>query len=317
MGRLITQTESNGIEKSHTYDLAGNRKSFTLKQNGAVKSTVTYDYDKLSRLTKVYDSGVLIATYTYDVNGNRESLTYQNGVTTTYTYNDANMVTGLTNKKSNYILSSYAYTYYLDGNQAAKTENTGKKTDYVYDGLGRLINEAESGIGNTIARIYSYDKAGNRATKITKEGTKTYTTTYTYDANNRLLTDKADKGFSVETNEYRYDANGNQVSREWEKIEPLSDKQGFIGFVTNENANENATYETREYNCFNQLVGVQGDLTNTLYSYKPDGLRLSKIVSGKKTTHIWDGGNIVSELNAQNQVTDRYIRGINVTVHTP
>ena len=46
------------------------------------------------------------------------------------------------------------------------------------------------------------------------------------------------------------------------------------------------------------------------YDYKPDGMRLSKTVNDVKTTHIWDGANIVMDLNGDSSVRDTYTRGI-------
>ena len=47
------------------------------------------------------------------------------------------------------------------------------------------------------------------------------------------------------------------------------------------------------------------------YAYKPDGLRLSKITNGVTTTHVWDGQNIVAELDGES-VSAIYLRGINL-----
>ena len=70
----IALPDSNS--KTYTYDLAGNRTSFTLTQNGEVLQSVAYTYDDLNRLTTVSENGAQQAAYTYDTNGNRASLTY-------------------------------------------------------------------------------------------------------------------------------------------------------------------------------------------------------------------------------------------------
>ena len=51
LGRLIKQTDSNGVVKEYTYDLAGNRLTFVLKKNNVVEMNTRYVYDKLNRLT--------------------------------------------------------------------------------------------------------------------------------------------------------------------------------------------------------------------------------------------------------------------------
>jgi len=49
--------------------------------------------------------------------------------------------------------------------------------------------------------------------------------------------------------------------------------------------------------------------TTAEYTYNTKGLRISKTVNGQETRHIWDGSNIVMELNGSDQVIDKYIRG--------
>jgi len=63
------------------------------------------------------------------------------------------------------------------------------------------------------------------------------------------------------------------------------------------------------YNVHNQLVMVATDDMLAEYTYKANGLRLTKTVNGVKTTHVWDGMNIVAELDADGNLTNRWIRG--------
>jgi YD repeat-containing protein len=310
-GRLITQTETStntpgaSVVKNYTYDFQNNHKSFILTQGGVIRQNQSYIYDNMNRLTEVFDSGVLQATYSYDLNGNRESLVYANGTEIIYEYNLANLVISLINKKGSAILSSYEYDYYLDGNQASKTDHEGVYTAYTYDDLGRLIKETEQAPAGArgqieeqaLAKIYSFDTAGNRkdmtVAKAIGEDIEQYTVEYEYDANNRLLIERNipfEAGPMFET-EYEYDPNGNQISKQ------------IIG--TND-------LETRTYDVFNRLRGVNSGSVNATYIYRPDGLRLSKTAAGQTTTHIWDGGNIVAELDGSGLITSRYVRGINL-----
>ena len=207
-----------------------------------------------------------------NANGNRIGLTYANGTTTTYAYNQANLVTSVVNKKGNTTLSSHTYTYYLDGNIASENENGTTKT-YEYDGLGRLTKETRNG---TIT-LYTYDANGNRAT-MTQNGV---TTTYEYDANNRLLKETV----AGAVTSYDYDANGNLINA-WNSENPV----GAYG-----------------YNLFgNQISFTADSIVYTNYTYRPDGLRHS---IGDKV-HIWDGSNIVADVD-DGDITV-YVRGINL-----
>jgi len=211
------------------------------------------------------------------------------------------MITAMANKKQNTTLSSYAYTYLLDGNQSTKTDYLGQITSYEYDGLGRLKKEIET---NTQTQ-YAYDEASNRS-KMTVTGTNPFITNYEYDANNRLVWEETEKDAStLATTEYYYDANGNQVAKLFNDLTDSVGKIVEIGFAE---ANV-PSYEYFKYDGFNQLIEYRTPSTKAEYTYKTGGLRIAKTVDGTTTKHVWDGSNIVMELNTSNQVMDRYIRG--------
>lgn len=54
---------------------------------------------------------------------------------------------------------------------------------------------------------------------------------------------------------------------------------------------------------------MQNSSGSSIYTYKPDGLRLSKTVNGVTTTNIWEGSDISLELGSNGAVSNRYIRG--------
>ncbi|MCL2837133.1 MAG: polymorphic toxin type 44 domain-containing protein [Defluviitaleaceae bacterium] len=288
LGRLVTESESNGIEKRYKYDISGNRLSFELWRSGTRVSATSYGYDILNRLIEVRDDD-WTTTYTYDANGNRASLRYGNGVITTYAYNGANLVTSVTNSSGSTTLSRYTYAYLLDGNQFTKTDHTGRVTTYTYDNLGRLTREAESGTGG-LTKDYQYSTAGNRS-HLTVTGSQTYTTAYTYDRNNRLTREVKTAGTTETTTTYTYDSNGNQLT----------------SFTSGSNSNE-----VNQYDAQNRLVRAENMAETAVYAYKPNGQRLSKTVNGTQTTHIWDGFYIAAEMNASSQITSRFVRGVNL-----
>jgi RHS repeat-associated protein len=116
-----------------------------------------------------------------------------------------------------------------------------------------------------------------------KSGTST--TSYEYDANNRLRYEYSQDG----TTEYIYDNNGNQK--------------------TKVASNDSSTYT---YDGFNQLIKVEEGKGSYSYTYNGDGLRTSKAINGEKIVHVWDGQQVVAEINGSGNVTDKYIRGINL-----
>ena len=210
--------------------------------------------------------------YTYDAVGNRTSEIKDDGSIVTYTYNAANLLKTMITTVGDEIQQSDTYTYYLDGNVKSIKDKNNAETIYTYDSLGRI--KSEEILDGTIQCMisYTYDSAGNRATK-ESNGT---TTTYTYDENNRLTTEST----SVQAKTYTYDANGNQ-------LDAMVD------------ANYAGSYK---YDLWNMQVEYSLDgVGKVYYTYRPDGLRRS--VQGR--VHIWDSGNIIADIGTE---TVYYIR---------
>ena len=120
---------------------------------------------------------------------------------------------------------------------------------------------------------------------MTVTGAQTYTVNYAYDLDNRLLAEGR-RGVNQHTTRSTYDNNGNQLT-------------SVTVFET----------ETRTYNAFNQLTQVSRPGMTVDYTYRPDGLRLSKSMGNITTTHVWDGGHIVAERNQAGGVMNRFDRG--------
>ena len=292
LGRLLTETGSDGAVKSYSYDAANNRKSMAVSLNGALKTNTAYTYDNLNRLSQVSEGGQNLAVYAYDANGNRTSLTYSNGNSTVYDYNLANKVKNLTNKKGSTVLSHFAYTYYLDGNQESETDTlSGKGSAYVYDGVGRLSSETEK-LNGTVKTVmgYTYDDYSNRETMTVTDAVYTVQTTYGYDPDNRLLTEVKVSGGTTETTGYTYDNNGSQKTKTVNSVQ----------------------VSVNAYDGFNQLISTTEGGSTYTYDYNADGLRTGKTADGVVTKHIWDGRDIVLETDGADNVTARYIRSINL-----
>ena len=302
LGRLTQESESGGAGavKVYGYDIANNRTNFNATRSGTTIHNTTYTYDNQNRLKTVSDNGSLKATYNYNANGARESLIYTNGTREDYYYNKANWLTSLVNKSSNTTVSSYDYTYYADGNQRTKTDYNGRVTTYAYDGAGRLKSESEN---TGFSATYQYDRYGNRK-KMTVTGADAYTVDYNYDNNNRLTQDIKTAGNIIITGTYHYDPNGNQLAKVSETLTPTTGSGAQVGF-------DPANVELYEYDGFNRLVRSSVNGEETIYTYRADGLRSSKTSATGTITHVWDGANIVADLNS-GTIVARYVRGVNL-----
>ncbi|MFQ8688150.1 MAG: RHS repeat-associated core domain-containing protein [Lachnospirales bacterium] len=271
--------------------------------------TLNYSFDSKGRLymfssqsASEYSVGSKYDIYyTYDKNDNIKTGKTRGGVTTEYSYNDANMLTSLVNKKGTTTYSTYSYNYNLDGNINRKVES-GKATDYVYDGTGRLSNEKITNGSAVTNMTYGYDNAGNRSS-LTVTGTENYVTTYSYDKNNRLLKDsKKNNGASyADVTLYSYDNNGNQLRKDQSRDDLTSKPKMGLSLAT---FNSGYGYEKFTYNGFNQLTAFEDEAGNkATYEYYSDGLRLSKTVNGAKSSYIWTDNNLSMEIKSDEVIS--------------
>src|SRR6185437_15195408 len=79
-------------------------------------------------------------------------------VTSTYTYNDFGLLTGITHKHNTTILDAFTTTYDAFGRVASFTSTADGETDYTYDATNQLT--AASG---TQSASYSFDANGNQS----------------------------------------------------------------------------------------------------------------------------------------------------------
>jgi RHS repeat-associated protein len=204
------------------YDANGNLTELTYPGN----KKVIYTYDELNRLKTVkidWLSPKPVATYYYDDAGRLDYLVNFNGTITDYSYDNANRLTALDNKKSDNttILASYSFTLDANGNRTNVVQNEplaaspvtqdipyyynatsnrlleADENLYLYDFEGQLSSSYDSGsrfytfdyehrlksITGTVNYQYFYDGAGNRL-KAVRNGVETR---YVYDAGGNLL----------------------------------------------------------------------------------------------------------------------------------
>ena len=189
------------------------------------------------------------------------------------------------------------------------TDKDGKKskktTTYAYDLLGRVTREKKTGSKDI---TYTYDSNNNRKTMTV--GNKV--TAYKYNKNDELLrTDTLNTDTERDSVVlYKYDKNGNQLATVNRYEIPSEKKDGAyidIDVTLGDNRlNENVV---NHYNAENQLIQTLTKNYKVSFTYDAEGLRTGKTVNGKKTTFVWDGDQLVMELDASGKVQKRYIRG--------
>ena len=233
----------------------------------------------------------LLAQYGYDANGRRVSKTLANGVSASYSYNRAGLMTRLENRQGETVVSAWDYEYDLSGKQRAKTDRDGLRTEYRYDMLGQLaLERTVNADGQETGSIrYTYDGYGNRLSA-ESTGYAQYSESYAYDITDRMVSrSRTEADETVET-VYSYDLNGNLIRSESE------------GKAT-----------ARSYNAFGEQMSYAREGLKLWYRYRPDGLRHSKEKVGGGApgvvTHLWDGQEIAAELSGSGTVSAVYSRG--------
>jgi len=275
------------VTLTYAYDPNGNRTSMSDSLSGVV----SYTYDEREELANETLSGTGISAegvaYTYDEAGNLtgaysySNLTETTGVvSTTFSYDHADQVTGITDKNSGgTTLVSYAYTYDAASrvSQEVRNWNSGSSTDtltYSYTN-----NDQLTGVSHTNSSFstesFSYDANGNQT------GTG-YTTT----TDNEQT---ASPGYT-----YTFDHDGNLITS----------TQTSTGYVW-----------TYTYDYRNRMTGAvektSGGTTLEQVTYTYDALdnRIGMDENGMQTWTLYDGSSPIMDFNSSGSLTMRYLNG--------
>lgn len=327
-GRLTSFANNGQQVASHAYDPNGNR----IQTNYANGTSQICTFNDANLVTSLENrvNGVVVhgETNEYNLLGSICRKTETGGKIAQYTYDELNR---LTQEAENYGARRIVKRYYFDawGNRSGMTTvEPGKKklTSYRYDRNNRLLEErteelpgplptntdAFGGYGKMLYNrrpSWAYDN---------EETEKLLSQDWAYNRlpYNRSGATNADGDESVKTKVlYGYDANGSQISQASYR------KKDYYWILTEEIDNA--------YDLQNRLTGFDkrcGDenlapvLTGTgAYAYRPDGMRILKTYKNHETNeettckHVWDGTNIVAELDAGNVAFAQYLYGRTLT----
>jgi len=249
IGRLTGITDSTGSTQL-AYDAAGRVVSDTRVVSGITFAT-GYAYDAAGRLFRVtYPSGKQV-TYTFDAGGRISASSVTAGTTAPLvsgiTYHPFGGLTGFTfgaggqaynrtynldGRVSSYKLGATTYnvTYDDGGNliRLSDPANTSQDKVFGYDKADRLLSLSTS--PTTLNQGFTYDKVGNRLTRVVNGATSTYTMATT---SNRLSAvagvsrtyDAAGHQSAVGTSTFTYDDRGRMTGA----VTPL----GTVSFGVN------------------------------------------------------------------------------------
>ena len=272
---------------TYEYDADGNRTSM----DDSLGGLVSYTYDARDELTNETLSGTDISAMavanTYDNAGNmtgqtRYSNTAETDVvaTTSYTYDDAEQMTGITDKNSGgTTLVSYGYTYDAAGlvSQETRTWDSGSDTDtldYTYTNNDQLtgVTHTNDAFAN---ESFSYDANGNETG-----------TGYTTSTGNEQT---ASPGFT-----YTYDADGNMItSTQTSTGDVWTYSYNFRGLMTG------AVEKTSGGTVLAQVT----------YTYDALDNRIGMDENGTQTWTLYDGSDPIMDFNGSGSLEMRYLNG--------
>jgi RHS repeat-associated protein len=191
----------------------------TTSVTGPDGSTTSMSYDSRGNLltaTAPASLGSVRKTFTYNQQNNVTGVTDARNTVTSYTYDGNGNLTGIT--QAGVTVAQYAYNGL--GEQTSSTDGNGKTTTYSYDANGNVTSvtvpdpDGPGPLGTPIT-TYTHDVMGNVLTKVDPLGNcsgctpANYRTTYSYDADGQLLTETDPLG---NTTTHTYDAAGNEAS---------------------------------------------------------------------------------------------------------
>ena len=320
---VTSETDKEGNVTSYETDICGRITKITYADG----SSVSYTWDKLSRMTSATDQLGMVTKYAYDGNGNVVSIQEGDKKAYTYTYDALNRVVKTVDPLGNQV----SYTYDALGNMVSATDAKGNTTSYTYDALNRLtaLKDAMGGVtsyaydkesrvvsvtapeGDTL--LSSYDAIGQLTAQKDAAG---YVTTYEYDGVSRpvAVTD-ALKGVTS----YTYDKNYNLLSQ----TDPLGNAHTYT--VDAEGRLLTDTYPNGEKESYtydkNGNVATYTDRYGVVTTFTTDAMgRIlkAKDTAGNEMTYTYDpAGNLLTQKDVLGRtasyIYDVYGRPVAVT----
>jgi RHS repeat-associated protein len=268
--RLRTVSYPDTTTDQYNYDGVGDRVSRT-DQAGNVTQ---WSYDQDNRLSSVTDALQKSTKYGYDPAGNLISVVDANTHTTLFQYDSLNRKIG----RELPIGMLETFSYDAVGNLSAHTDFNGKTTTFTYDSLNRLLTKIPDSTLSQPTIAFTYSPTGTRQTMTDATGT----TNYTYDNRDRLKSKVTPEG----TLSYTYDAHGNTLTI------ASSNTNGALATYAYDVLNRLSTATD------NRLAaqGVASPITT--YGYDPGGNLAGYAYSanGLQSTYTYDTLNRLSQL---------------------
>ena len=284
----ITQPEPGKWLTNRTVTVPGQNGSVTTFSPDGSHSTATYSYGRQASLIWHGATGVAIGatTYGYDLHGRRNTVTDSRNGTTTYGFNNSDLVTSITTPAPGNGPSPQTTRTYYDGSLRAtnvvQADGAGVVTEYYPNGLRKRTSGARE-----YPVEYAYDYAGRVKTMTTWQeypSTGQAVTTWNYNSQRGWLSNKRyqDAGQGALGPDYTHTPGGRMLTRVWARGNPR---------VTT----------TYSYNLAGELesMAYSDGTTGAAYAHDRLGHRKTITQGGMVTTlHNSLGGQSLSEAHA-------------------
>ncbi len=326
-GNLTMLTDAKGNQHQFTFD-SRNAPSGNIDP---LNKTEAYLYDAGHNLIQKTDRKGQVTLYTYDSLNRVSTVTYADNSSVTFGYDSGDRIIQIVDTANGTISNSYdgldrlvqtstakgsnSYSYYANGLRNTMTVSGQPTLTYSYDAGNRLtrIDQAAGPVNNNVAQslVFAYD-AANRRTQV--QLTNGQTANYSYDDAGQLsgiVYKNADSSTAGDLN-YIYDNAGRriQTAGSFARINPASntnnsgiDAANRLNVVNSQNLSYDLNGDlisdgvnTYTWNARNQLTQISGAVTAS-FSYDALGRRQSKTIGGIGVGYIYDGSNVVQELN--------------------
>jgi len=311
--RMTSKTYPDSTSANYVYDLVGK-----IQQVTDPTGTYGFAYDNMGRLIGTTTQYTFLPghnfqnSYGYDAASNRTSLTAPDGSTNTYNYDTLNRLSSLTNS----LTGQFGFGYDALSRRTQLTRPNGVNTNYNYDSVSHLLSVLHQAGSTTLDGAgYGYDFAGNRTSKTNY--LNGITSNYGYDAIYELQ--QVTQGAST-TESYSYDAVGNRLSSlgmspySYNTSNQLtSTPSGSYTYDNNGNTLADASGKSYTWDFENRLVSAVVPGTGTVaFKYDPFGRRIQKSSPLGTTNYLYDGDNLIGEVDSSGNVLARYTQTQNL-----
>ena len=313
--QLPTSLQSNSTNVSRVeYDDNGNITSLTVKGDGTLTTTMTYD--AMNNLTSVTDPKGNKTTYTYDSKGNLTGMSAPESVSSSITVNSKGLPTEITNAmgvKTQFEYNTYgnltkttlpalslsrSTAYDKASRMTSATDALERVISFVYDNNDLLTSTTDADNNKT---SFEYDKNDNLVSITNAKGG---VTSMSYDNATDWLTSVA---FAGATKQYSYNSDGTldyYTKPDGAIVEYSYDD---LGRLTNDHVND-YSYDNKlrlssvsgngksisfSYDGFNRITGTSGSGHNNTYSYDKNG----NCTSVNNTTYGYDKLNRLTQVS--------------------